>query len=70
MNSMYAMTSDFVGRISCAVWIGRLTDEAAKQALEAFAVSFQRSGYAQDGNVRDVILAEYKYQRERQDLCS
>jgi hypothetical protein len=70
MNSLHAMTSDFVDRISGAVWIGKITDEAAQQALEAFAVAYQRSGWAQSGNMRDVILAEYRYCRERQDLCS
>lgn len=70
MNSLNEMTSDFVGRISGAVWIGKLTDEAARQALEAFAVAFQRSGWAQSGSVREAILAEYSYRRERQDLCS
>jgi hypothetical protein len=64
------MTSDFVGRLSGAVWIGTLTDDAARQALEALAVAFQRSGWAQSGNVREVMLAEYHFRRERQDLCS
>jgi hypothetical protein len=69
MNSLNQMTSDFVGRISGAVRIGRLSDEAAQQALEAFAASFQRSGWAQTGNVRKSILTEYRLRRERQDAC-
>lgn len=70
MNSLNAMASDFVGRISGAVWVGRLSDEAAQQALEAFAAAFQRSGWAQTGNVRQSILTEYRLRREQQDLFS
>lgn len=66
MNSLNAMASDFVGRLSGAVRFGRLTDDAARHALEAFAAAFQRSGWARSGNVRELMLAEYSQRRERQ----
>lgn len=70
MDAIRTMTTDFVGRLAVAVWIGRLSDEAACAALDAYAAACQRIEPAEGSNLRQVALAEYRHRREGQDLCS
>ncbi len=70
MSELTTMTSEFVGRIAVAVWIGRLSDEAAREALRAYVAACEQSGRAQTACSHDAILAEYRYRREGQELCS
>ena len=70
MSDLNTMTSDFVGRISVAVWIGRLSDEAACEALEAYASACRRLGHMSGKGIHEAILAEYRHRREGQELCS
>jgi len=70
MNSLSTMTSEFIGRISVAVWIGRLTDEAARAALEAYAAACRQIDEPHPVNVHEAILAEYRHRRDGQELCS
>jgi len=64
------MTSEFVGRISVAVWIGKLSDDAACSVLEAYAASCKKLGETPQERAHEAILAEYRYRRDGQDLCS
>jgi hypothetical protein len=64
------MTSEFVGRISVAVWIGKLTDDAACEVLEAYAAACTETEAVHPARVHEAILAEYRYRRDGQDLCS
>jgi hypothetical protein len=70
MDELGGMTSEFVGRIAVAVWIGRLSDEAARAALEAYAAACQRSRPQRDACLENAVLDEYRHRREGQDLCS
>jgi hypothetical protein len=70
MSSLSTMTSEFVSRISVAVWIGRITEEAAREALVAYAAACQQIDRMEAGRVQETILAEYRHRREGQDLCS
>jgi hypothetical protein len=70
MSDLSTTTSEFVGRIAVSVWIGRLTDEAAREALQAYATACRQSGQADAGRIHEAILAEYRYRRDGQDLCS
>ncbi|HUF73291.1 MAG TPA: hypothetical protein VMR74_10375 [Gammaproteobacteria bacterium] len=70
MSSLSTMTSEFVSRISVAVWIGRLTEEAAREALVAYAAACQRIDATEAVHVHEAILSEYRHRREGQDLCS
>jgi hypothetical protein len=70
MNHLSTRASEFVGRIAVAVWIGRLTDEAAREALQAYATTGRRSGQVDASSLHEAILAEYRHRREGQDLCS
>jgi predicted secreted protein len=70
MNGLNTMTSEFVGRISVAVWIGRLSDDAAREALGAYAATYRRVDSAYADSLHEAILAEYRHRREGQELCS
>lgn len=70
MSRLNAMTSEYIGRIAVAVWIGKLTDEAAREALGAYAAACRVIEDAQIETVREEILAEYRYRRDGHDLCS
>lgn len=70
MKGLSTMTSEYVGRIAGAVWIGRLTDEAAREALRAYAAVCREVDGERPGNVHQAILTEYRHRREGQDLCS
>lgn len=70
MNSLSTLTSEFVGRISVAVWIGKLSDDAACEALEAYASACEETAAEHPARVHEAILAEYRYRRDGQDLCS
>ena len=70
MSSLTAMTSDYVGRIAVAVWIGKLSDEAAREALGVYAAACQRLEKARPESLHEAMLAEYRHRREGQDLCS
>lgn len=70
MSDLNTMTADFVGRISVAVWIGRLSDQAACEALQAYAEACREGDRPASGSMRDLLLAEYRRRREGQELCS
>ena len=70
MKPLSTMTSEYIGRIAVAVWIGRLTDDAAREALRAYAVTSREAETAGLDLVRRAILAEYRHRRDGQDLCS
>jgi hypothetical protein len=70
MGRLTSITSEYVGRIAVAVWIGRLTDEAAREALGAYAASCQGIEKASSEGLHEAMLAEYRHRREGQELCS
>jgi hypothetical protein len=70
MSDLSTRTSDFVGRIAVAVWVGRLTDEAAREALHAYATAWRPSGHADAASMHEAILAEYRHRRDGHDMCS
>ncbi len=61
--------SDFVGQIAAAVWLYRLTDEAAREALVSYAMARHR-GRRVHARLRAALEHEYRHCRERQELCS
>ena len=70
MSRLTNMTAEYVGRIAVAVWIGRLSDEAAREALGAYAAACQGMEKARPDGLHEAMLAEYRHRREGQDLCS
>ena len=61
--------SDFVGQIAAAVWLCKLTDEAAREALVSYAMARHR-GKRVHARLSAALEREYRRCRERQDLCS
>lgn len=64
------MTSEFVGRLAVAVWIGKLTEDAAREVLRAYSAACRQLEQPAEPGVHEAILAEYRRRREGQDLCS
>lgn len=61
--------SNFVGQIAAAVWLRRLSDEAAREALVSYAMARHR-GKRVHARLWVALEHEYRRCRERQDLCS
>jgi hypothetical protein len=61
--------ADFALQIATIVWLGRLTEEAALDAIGAYALAGRRGKPAQ-ALLWAALVAEYLHCRERQDLCS
>ncbi len=62
--------ADFAGQIATAVWLRRLTVEAAREALCAYALACRGAGDGAHGFVGAALEYEYRRCRERQELCS
>lgn len=61
--------SDFAGQIAAAVWLRRLSDEAAREALGSYAIACYRTEQAR-ARLWAALEDEYRRCRERQDICS
>ena len=61
--------ADFAVQIATDVWLGTLTDEAARAVLGAYAMACHRDRRAQ-ARFRATLVREYRRCRERQDVCS
>jgi hypothetical protein len=62
--------ASFAGQIATAVWIGKLDEEAAREALLSYAIACQLCERTHLIRLREALLAEYRHCRERQDLVS
>lgn len=60
----------FAGQIATSVWLGYMTDAAAREALLSYAVACRLRESGQPIGLREALLAEYRRCRERQDLVS
>jgi hypothetical protein len=59
----------FAEQVAMAVWLSKLTDEAARDTLGLYALAGRRGKPAQAGALA-ALVAEYRHCRERLDLCS
>jgi hypothetical protein len=59
----------FAQQVAMAVWLSKLTDEAARDTLRLYALAGRRGKPAQ-ADLRAALVAEYRHCRERLDLCS
>ena len=64
------LDSSFAGQIATAVWLGFLSDRAAREAILSYAMACGMTGRLPLIRLRDALLAEYQFCRERQDLVS
>jgi hypothetical protein len=70
MSELNAETLDFVGQIAVSVWIGRLSDDAAREALDAYAAACRQAELPPRTALREALFTEYRHRREGQELCS
>jgi hypothetical protein len=68
-HGLTSAEADFAAQIATAVWLRRLTDDAAREALGSYAMA---CGRGKGGHARLAAALEWEYRRcrERQDLCS
>lgn len=64
------IAADFAGQIATAVWLSKLTDAAAREALWSYALACHRGKRWESMGMRAALVAEYRRRRERQDACS
>lgn len=61
---------DFAGQIATAVWLRRLTDEAAREVLWSYAMACNSGRPGRSARMRTALVSEYRRRREGQDACS
>lgn len=64
------IAADFAGQIATAVWLGKLTGEAAREALWCYSLACHRGKRWESIAMREALTVEYRRRRERQDACS
>lgn len=64
------IAADFAGQIATAVWLRKLTEEAAREVLWCYSLACHRGKRWESIALRDALIAEYRRRRERQDACS
>ena len=69
-SGLVDVDSNFAAQIATAVWLGYLTDAAAREALLSYAIACQLCGRSHLIRLRDALIAEYRLCRERQELVS
>lgn len=70
MGTLNLVAEDFAGQIAIAVWLGRLTDEAAQEALGSYAMACHQGERTSCVRLKEALFSEYRRRRERQDACS
>lgn len=64
------IAADFAGHIATAVWLGKLSDEAACEALWSYAMACCPGKQCDAAIMRADLVAEYRRRRDGQDLCN
>jgi hypothetical protein len=64
------VAADFAGHIATAVWLGKLTHEAACEALWSYALACCPGRRCDSAIMRADLMAEYRRRRDGQDLCN
>lgn len=64
------IATEFAGQIATAVWLGKLTDAAAREALWSYAIARRRGIRWASDRLWQALIGEYRRRRERQDACS
>jgi len=70
MSRQNTIAADFAGQIAIAVWLGKLTEEAAREALGSYAMACHQRKGTPSVSMREALYCEYRRRRERQDACS
>jgi hypothetical protein len=70
MNELNEVAADFAGQIAAAVWLGKLTEDAAREALLSYAIACHQAQRTPCVRLREALVCEYRRRRARQDACS
>lgn len=70
MSILSTVETDFAAQIATAVWLGNLTDTAAREALYSYAAAYHPGRRATSTRLRAALVSEYLHRRELQDACS
>jgi hypothetical protein len=70
MAKLSAVATSFAAQIATAVWLRKLSDDAAYEALRSYSLACHRGGSGLSARLRDALVSEYRRRREAQDLCS
>ncbi len=63
------VSAEFVGQIATAVWLGKLNDAAAHEALWSYALACHGGKGPDSTSLQQALLVEYRRRRARQDAC-
>lgn len=64
------ISAEFAGQLATAVWLRKLTDEAAREALWSYAMSCHGGTRPEAMRMLEALTAEYRRRRDWQDACS
>lgn len=60
---------EFAGQVATAVWLGKLTDEAAGEALWSYAMACHGGARPAATRMLGALVGEYRRRREWQEVC-
>jgi hypothetical protein len=63
------IAAEFAGQIATAVWLRKLSEEAAREALGSYARACHSGTRRDAAGLLDALVAEYRRRREQQDVC-
>lgn len=63
------VSAEFAGLIATAVWLRKLSEEAACDVLRFYAMACQSGTGRSAAAVLDALMAEYRLRRAQQDIC-
>lgn len=63
------VSAQFTGQVATAVWLGKLTDQAAREALWSYALACNGGARPESTSMWEALMNEYRRRREWQDVC-
>lgn len=64
-----ATSSEFAGQVAVAVWLDKMSEEAAREALRCYAMARYAKSPGEAKRLLAALMGEYRRRREQQDLC-
>lgn len=64
-----SVSIEFAGQIATAVWLGKLSDEGAREALWSYAMACHAGARLDAARMLEGLITEYQRRRAGQELC-
>lgn len=61
--------AEFAGQVATSVWLGTLTEDAAREAFWSYALACCSGKRRESRTLCETLMAEYRRRRTRQDAC-